>query len=318
MGCEVYFFSSSSYQDVKREENCDQLFSVYEDKKQIKNVIDYRKEHPEYTGKIMIDSGAYSLYQKYKKEGKSLPDSELKKYVDDYIDFLNEYGEEFFVFVGVDSVPNPLDVDQTFAQKTWDNYLYMYNKLRPEIRNKLMPVFHFGEDFKWLDNMLEFIHPDGHHVEYVGLAISLEDNKKVRIEWAQKCMSMIKKSSNPDVKTHAFGVGVKNVLEHINVTSTDATSWVMRASYGMIAIDDRAYFVSSVRKDMMDGSHYSEYNPAYKEAVEKEIERRGFTVEQVASDAKYRARFNIKDTLNWMKEIKGQKAEHMMTKVSLF
>ena len=35
------------------------------------------------------------------------------------------------------------------------NYLYMYDRLKPEIRHKLIPVFHFGEDFKWLKNMLE-------------------------------------------------------------------------------------------------------------------------------------------------------------------
>ena len=74
-------------------------------------------------------------------------------YTDEYLKFLNEYGQDLEVFVGVDSVPDPDNVNPDYARKTWENYLYMYDRLKPEIRHKLIPVFHFGEDFKWLKNM---------------------------------------------------------------------------------------------------------------------------------------------------------------------
>lgn len=279
MGCEVYYFSGAYSSKLKRELNIDQLFSVYHEKKLVIDTIKYKREHPEYTGKLMLDSGAFSLYQMFKKKNQVLTDDELKVYVDDYIAYLNEWGDELECFVGVDTVPNPDDVDQTFAQKTWDNYLYMWEHLRPEIRHKLIPVFHYGEDFKWLKNMLEHVHPDGSKVAYLGLAISLEGTRNVRIAWGQDCMKIIADSSNPDVKTHAFGVGVKSVLEHINVTSTDATSWVKRAAYGMISIDDKTIYITDRQKEKFDGRHYEERSTAFQDVVTDRIAKNGFTLD---------------------------------------
>lgn len=276
MGCSVYFYSGAYDQDLKRELNADQLFSIYHEKRLVVDTIMYKREHPEFTAKIMLDSGAFTLYQKYKKNNEVLPDEVLQQYVNDYIDFLNEWGDDLFCFVAVDSVPDPTNVDQSFAQKTWDNYLYMYSKLKESVRDKLIPVFHYGEDFKWLRNMLEYRHEDGSPVDYIGLAISLEGTRKVRITWGQECMKIIERSSNPNVKTHAFGVGVKSVLDNINVTSTDATSWVKRAAYGMISIDDKTIYVSDIQKKKLCGNHYGERSMAFQEEVEKIIKDRGF------------------------------------------
>lgn len=312
----VYFFSGAYNQPLKRELNIDQLFSVYHEKKLIRQTIQYKKEHPEYTAKIMVDSGAFSLYQKFKKQGELLTDEELKAYTDDYIEFLNEVGDDIYSFVGVDTVPNPEDVDQSFAQKTWDNYLYMYSKLRPEIRDKLMPVFHFGEDFKWLKNMLEYTHEDGSHLAWIGLAISLEGNRNVRIAWANDCRKMILESSNPDVKTHAFGVGVKSVLDHITVTSTDATSWVKRAAYGMVSVQDKTIYISDIQQQKFDGRHLSEKSLAMQQDVEAIMKERGFTVEELATDPYARAKFNILDTVDWVAKLNQEKV--MITKKELW
>ena len=144
----IYFFSGAYDQELKIELNVDQLFTIYHEKKLVEKIIKYKREHPEYTAKLMLDSGAFTLYQNSLKKGHVLTDEEMQQYVDEYLEFLNEWGDDLFCFVAVDTVPNPEDVDQTFAQKTWDNYLYMYSKLRPEIRDKLIPVFHYGEELQ--------------------------------------------------------------------------------------------------------------------------------------------------------------------------
>ena len=276
MGCQVYYYSGAYDAHMKRELNIDQLFTVYHEKRLIIDTILYKREHPEYTAKIMCDSGAFTLYMNMKKKGHILTDEETLAYVNDYIDFLNEWGEDLTCFVAVDTVPDPTNMDWTYAQKTWDNYLYMWEKLKPSIRHKLIPVFHYGEDFKWLRNFLEHINPDGTHIDYIGLAISLEGTRKVRINWGQECMQIIANSSNPDVKTHAFGVGVKSVLEHIDVYSTDATSYLKRAAYGMISIDDKTVYVSDVQQEKLDGKYFGEKSLAFTDAVEKTIVERGF------------------------------------------
>lgn len=299
----IYYMSGAYNQELKRSLNVDQLFSVYLEKRLIIDTINYKKDHPEYTARIMVDSGAFSFYQQSKKKGHLLTDQEMYDYTDEYLKFLNEYGQDLEVFVGVDSVPDPDNVNPDYARKTWENYLYMYDKLKPEIRHKLIPVFHFGEDFKWLKNMLEYVHADGTHLDYIGLAISLEGTTKVRINWANACRKMINESSNPNVKTHAFGVGVKSVLDHIEVTSTDATSWVKRAAYGMISINDKTIYVSDIQEQKLNGHHYSERNAAYRDSVEDIIKSRGFTLEELKTDPYARAKFNILDTLDWVSKL---------------
>lgn len=279
MSCEVYYFSGAYSPNLKRELNCDQLFSYYHEPKLVIDTLKYAQEHPEYTAKIMLDSGAFTHYQVLKKKGIELTDTEIYEYTDRYLEFLNEHGEGLTCFVGVDSVPDPTNVDHTYADKTWENYLYMWNKLKPSIRHKLIPVFHYGEDWKHLERFLEYVHEDGSKLDYIGLAISLEGTKKVRIDWGQQAMKIIAASSNPNVKTHAFGVGVKSVLEHIDVYSTDATSWVKRAAYGMISINDKTIYISDIQKDKLTGNHYSERSVAYQTEVETAIKDRGFKVD---------------------------------------
>lgn len=256
--------------------NIDQLFSAYHEKALVTKIIKYKKEHPEYTARIMLDSGAFSHYQNSLKKGIVLTDKDMYEYTDSYLEFLNEWGDDLFCFVAVDTVPNPENVDPTAIVKTWENYLYMYDRLRPEIRDKLIPVFHYGEDFTWLKKWLEYRHADGSSIDYIGLAISLEGDKKERISWGRECMRIIAASSNPNVKTHAFGVGVKNVLEHIDVTSTDATSWVKAAAYGMIKVEDKPVGVSSVHEELMNGKHFGERCLAYTDAIEELVINRGF------------------------------------------
>ena len=278
MGCEVYYFSGSYSQSLKRSMNVDQLFSMYHEPKLVIDTIMYKREHPEYTAKIMLDSGAFSHFQNMKKKGEVLTDEMIYEYTDKYIEYLNEWGEDLECFVGVDSVPDPTNVDPTYIQKTWDNYMYMWERLKPSIRHKLIPVFHYGEDFEWLKKFLNHRHPDGSKIEYMGLAISLEGTRSIRINWGQKAMKIIRESTNPNVKTHAFGVGVKSVLEYIDVYSTDATSYLKRAAYGMISINDKTIYVSDMQKDNGKGNHYTDKSTAYQYDVEKVIEERGFRV----------------------------------------
>lgn len=271
-----YYFSGSYSQPLKIRLNVDQLFSMYHEEKIIKQTIEYKRTHPEYTAKIFMDSGAFSHFQNAKKKGIVLTDKDVYEYTDKYLKFLNEWGDDLECFVGVDTVPDPNNVDPEAIKKTWANYLYMYERLKPSIRHKLIPVFHFGEDFEELKKWLEFRHPDGSKIEYLGLAISLEGVKKVRIAWGQECRRIIEASSNPNVKTHAFGVGVKSVMEHIDVTSTDATSWLKRAAYGMISVDDQTVYVSEIQESKSDGRHFKDKSTAFQETVLKRIEEGGF------------------------------------------
>ncbi len=89
--------------------------------------------------KIMLDSGAHSVWSK----GVSID-------LDAYIEFCKQR-EDIVYYVNLDVIPTKeISVAQS-AQASWNNYKRMIVKLPLE---KVMPVFHEGEDFKWLHKYL--------------------------------------------------------------------------------------------------------------------------------------------------------------------
>ena len=66
---------------------------------------------------------------------------DVRQYLDEYCDFIHKYKDQLSGYVNLDIIYN--------AEQSYDNQMYMESKgLRP------IPVFHYGEDFKWLKNYL--------------------------------------------------------------------------------------------------------------------------------------------------------------------
>ena len=105
MSCEVYYYSGAYNPKLKRELNCDQLFSVYHEKRLIIDTIQYKQEHPEYTAKIMCDSGAFTHFQNMKKKGEVLTDEAIYNWIasptvrNDVIN-LNILGNFIYIIMG--------------------------------------------------------------------------------------------------------------------------------------------------------------------------------------------------------------------------
>ena len=85
--------------------------------------------------------------------------------VDAYIEYLNGIDDDVHVFAQVDKIPGKFRHPKTreelaeAPEMSWNNYLYMRERLKsPE---KLLPIFHQGEDFKWLHNILDYRSPEG-------------------------------------------------------------------------------------------------------------------------------------------------------------
>lgn len=182
--------------------------------------------------KIFIDSGAYSAYTK----GKEID-------VDAYISFLNTYGDAFTVMAQVDFIPGKSNVQQDptvytkAPQYSWENYLYMRERLKPELRDKLIPVFHQGEDFKWLLNMLNWVDPEtGRHMPYIGISPHTEVTSDNRLKFCKQVFHIIKSSDNPNVCTHGFGMTALHLLKYIPFTSVDSTTWLQAAIHGQLLV----------------------------------------------------------------------------------
>lgn len=92
---------------------------------------------------LFVDSGAFSAATRG-----------IEISVDDYIDWLNKWSQPMEKFCSWDVIPVG-DIDpKDSARDTWDNYLYMYERVNePE---KLVYCYHNGEPIEYLHKAIEF------------------------------------------------------------------------------------------------------------------------------------------------------------------
>ena len=275
--------------DFKLANSTNQLLSQLNERKMILNWIDYMKSN-NVKPKLFIDSGAWSAHSKGKEVN-----------IDDYISFLNTYDDYFYIYAELDKIPGEFRKPKTLEQRleapeiSWENYLYMKDKVKS--RDKLLPVFHQGEDFKWLKVMLEYKHEDNQqHIPYIGISPANDSSIPGKLEFIDRCFDIIKESSNPDVKTHAFGMTSLKILEQYPFTSADSTSYLMCAINGNIMTDYGTLNVSN-RRLYKDNMLFLKD----KNLLNDIITKYGFTLDELSEDSNKRTLYNIKYLLDWCK-----------------
>lgn len=245
-------------------------------------------ENKKEVSKLFLDSGAYTAYTK----GISID-------VDEYISYINSITDSLTIFAQLDTIPGRFNQPKTqediinAPKHSWENYLYMYKNVKEP--GKLVPIFHQGEDYKWLKNMLEWRDENGKAIEYIGISPAvdvpgLED-------FLQHSFDIIASSSNPNVKTHAFGMTRLDILEKYPYTSADSTSWKLNAAMGSIYTPWGNVYISDRGKYQLN---YIFNQP--KEAQDKivqYIKDNGFTVEEAISKDTCRYILNIKYLMKW-------------------
>lgn len=169
---------------------------------------------------LMLDSGAFGAWTR---------GIEIK--VQDYIKFVQTYGEYFHSVVNLDVIPGdfgrtktPKDVEDG-AQRSYDNLQEMKAAgLSP------IPVFHQGEEFHHLERLLDDGEP------YIGVSPS-GDSISQNSGWFDKVFDYITDSNGrPYVKTHGFGVTAVPVLHTYPWYSFDSVTWVIKSGYGCIFV----------------------------------------------------------------------------------
>jgi len=143
--------------------------------------------------------------------------ADVRKYLDNYIAFIHKYKKQLMGYVNLDIIYN--------AEESWENQKYMEsNGLRP------IPVFHYGEDFKWWKKYVD-------NYEYIGIGgvaggITLQ---QFVTSLGNKAFAYME-SSNPDVKVHGFAVTSVKLVKRFKFYSVDSTTWLKHAVYGNIMV----------------------------------------------------------------------------------
>lgn len=243
--------------------------------------------------KTFCDSGAYGVAHSGKKID-----------LDQYIEFINNT-PECEVFAVLDEIPwTPFgepdtEVKHRTADNTWNNYVYMLERVKPEYKDKLVCAYHYGEPDTALERLLEGI--DGYKPKYIALGGRAGiSTKKLYSQLDDIFWPTIKKSSNPNVKVHAFGVTVFEMLERYPWYSADSTSWLRTGITGSIYSRHAGFKVINVsHQRTKDLDHISGLHPELREKILNEIESLGFTLEQLSDDYKARNMWNALYFKDW-------------------
>ena len=283
---ELYFAGLESNLSLVIDEECkfNGLCSYWYSKNKFEQLILNWKKRPK-GSKLFVDSGAFTAWTK----GKSID-------VDEYIDFINTYSEHINLYGQVDVIPGdiikgatPEQVEQA-AQATWENYLYMRPKMKkPE---GLLYTFHVGEPYRYLEQALEWRDENGQPIPYIALGGMVGKPMPVKKSFLDTCFRIIKNSSNPNVKVHAFGMTSFSLLEQYPITSADSTSWIMTGANGSIMTDVGTIAVSDQMAKLPE--HYSHLPKHLQKAFEESIAEYGFTLDELRHSRDKRIMFNAR------------------------
>lgn len=292
---DLYFVGTQNkeHDEYMIKKNCSRLFSYAE--KPFYTIKRYL-EHP---NKLFIDSGAFSIANKVRR-GKNLT-------IDDYIEFINSNTRPD-LYASFDVIPRPLTTEtaKNSAEQSLNNYLYMLDKLnKPE---KLIPVYHYGEDFKYLEKILE-LKPN---------YIAFGGRGGISTKYLYTCLDTffdILKGSN--VKTHAFGITVLNLLEQYPFTSADSTSYQKVATMGGIFLESLNTTIKISTSTLNDNNHYQYQKEDIKKLINEEIEKYGYNLQDLQTSTNRRIEFNVDYFTRWAENYQ-YKPRQKTTRKALF
>lgn len=236
--------------------------------------------------KILLDSGAYTFaYTLKDREGGS-----TQKYLDDYINFILKYKDRLLGYVNLDDIHD--------VEISWKNQKYMEERgVRP------MPVYHYGEDFKWLERYVN----EYDYVGVGGIAKGVSESSDRML--FDRIFEYVERK-NLSVKLHAFGITRVKFLMRFPWHSVDSTTWLRTAIYGKIFIPRYdalkqkfnylctpfAISVSDISevKDETTNSHYSLiYPPQIVERIEEYFTMIGIDSEKLKIKITERMKANV-------------------------
>ncbi len=189
-----YYFSSAhrAYGLLKELGTKNFLFSFAVDAKSIKSIDE--------NDSIIIDSGAFSVWNK----GGSID-------IDEYLKFCQSKPQQWS-FINLDVIPetgsSQSDVDKC-CEQGYENYLYLKDKL-----DNVMPVYHYGDDIKWLHKFMETS-------DYIGISPANDTHENVK----RKFLTQVFNITRDKVKTHGLGYSSFTGLGMFPFYSIDSISF---------------------------------------------------------------------------------------------
>jgi len=158
--------------------------------------------------KIFLDSGSFTLENVQVKD--------TQKYLDDYIDYILKWNHRLYAYANLDAIGD--------VEAGWVNQKYMESRgVRP------VPVYHYGEDFKWAERYVN-------EYEYIGVG-GIARGIPVRSlrNLFDRVFDYIEQK-NLGTRVHGFGVTGFQFMVRYPFYSVDSTTWLKQAGFGRIMV----------------------------------------------------------------------------------
>lgn len=241
--------------------------------------------------RFFLDSGAYSAWSK---------NSAID--LDEYCAFIKANIEKIEAYACLDVIPGApgriatAAERETAAEATWRNFLYMQREgLQP------LPVFHYGEPWRFLDRML------AHGCDYIGIGGLVSVPSKERRAWLDDLFLRICDAEGfPKVKTHGFGMTALVLMFRYPWHSVDSTTWIKITANGAVylpqLVDGEFVFdqtpsvivVSANNpKANQDQKHGDSLPPAHRAILDRWLAYCGKTYEECKDNYFHRAVVNV-------------------------
>jgi hypothetical protein len=217
-------------------------------------------------GKLFMDSGAFVAQKK-----------NVELDIDMYIDYANTVGDHLYAIAQMDYLPRrndggAVESTQISAKKTWENFLYMWDRIRPELRDRLIYIVHGEEDFvPLLRDACRWRDKDGNKIEYMGIGLAGGDVDS-RVS-AAKQVAVVLHAEGFEGKFHGFGIQTPEVLAVLpQATSSDSSTAIRDAAAGRIYLDGILVKAPSDtqlhHKTPLSRQYYNAVEPMFKERAE--------------------------------------------------
>lgn len=149
---------------------------------------------------VIIDSGAFSVWNK---------GGEIN--INEYVNFCKTKPDHW-TFINLDVIPktgsSQKDID-VCCEQGYENYLFLSSQLK-----NVMPVYHYGDNIKWLRKYME-------HTDYIGLSPANDTHEKVKRAFLKECFAVTGRTH----KTHGLGYSSFEGLKMFPFYSIDSVSF---------------------------------------------------------------------------------------------
>lgn len=300
-----FYFAGTQLKEAEQykiDRGYNNLKSWFLERKELDRLIALKKDG-KYTGKIMVDSGAFTAHRK-----------DVSINCDEYIEWLNKNNSYLECYVQLDQIPGKWGQKRSkedilsAERASWENYTYMVSKLNNPY--KLLAVFHMDENFNNLKRLLNF-EIDGNKVPYICISGAKDRTPAERREWYHKCFQMIRESENKDVRVHCLGCSTFHDLSLFPFYSSDSTTWLQLSNNGNIQ-DKNSVAVSEIAlKNVENAARLNYLAPT----IKLNCGRFGVDFEQLKISYTARSVYNIRFMLDWIENnVKNRKEIKIRTR----